>query len=220
LACPVPAFLRQQSCATPAPLEVRFCCHFHVCKLRTDLRPLPLNLWKKGVDPFSFWKPPEICFCTSSLVQRWLHYCWGHWCFALSMQNMWICLRVLETSVCRVEQIVSMYCMYNLLCEPFITRLVSHGSEPFVETCNNNHSGSHAFFSCSIFHAGKNQLLIFWSLFVFCFVKHLTNFTNKQGYLHWHTRLILYLAFRSSGPKYPLQSTGNHSISFTHPKPG
>ena len=33
---------------------------------------------------------------TSSLEQRWLHYCWGQWCFALLMQNMWICC------VCRV----------------------------------------------------------------------------------------------------------------------
>ena len=47
------------------------------------------------------------------------------------------------------------------------------------------------------------------------FVKHLTRYTNKHGSFPLaHETKSLSLAFRSSGPKYPLQSTGNHSFLF------
>ena len=47
------------------------------------------------------------------------------------------------------------------------------------------------------------------------FVKHLTRHTNKHGSFPLANETkSLSLAFRSSGPKYPLQSTGNHSFLF------
>ena len=119
--------------------------------------------------------------CTSSLVQRWLRYSWGQWCFALLMQNMWIyCgagfdLRVLETLTV-VEQL-----FYCTVCTIFplwtvVTRLFYIRRNV---SCQNKSTSD----------------TLLWNLFVVLFLSNTWRGIQTNTVLfHWHTRSNLYLS--------------------------
>ena len=77
--------------------------------------------------------------CTSCLVQKCLHYCWGQWCFALLMQKHVELLRQdgfdlrVEKSCLSSLTGILLCCMCNLSCEFFTQKFCQRHLNLVVE---------------------------------------------------------------------------------------